>query len=89
MRHSTHTREYELFLTLLKSFRKEAGVTQVDLALRLKITQSHLSKFERDELRIDLVQLRQLCMVLGNSLPALITRWAAELTKRTGGRKVK
>lgn len=84
MRHSTHTREYQSFLRLLKELREDADVTQVELAKLLGISQSHLSKLERGELRIDVVQLRKICSVLGSSLPVFVKRWEEELetTKR-------
>jgi transcriptional regulator with XRE-family HTH domain len=44
---------------------KNAGVTQVALAQRLKETQSTISKYERGERRLDLVQLRLWCRALG------------------------
>ncbi len=89
MGHSTHTAEYQSLLRLLKMLRAEAGITQVDLSKGLEISQSHLSKLERGELRIDLVQLRQLCILLGSSLPAFVKRWEDELAKKPSSRKTK
>lgn len=89
MRHSTHTREYGTLLRLLKATREEAGVTQVQLADQLGISQSHLSKLERGEIRIDLVQLRHLCTLLVSSLPAFVSRWEDELAKKSSNRKTK
>lgn len=66
---SVHTTEYECFLQTLKSLREASGITQVELAESLGISQSHLSKMERGELRIDIVQTRNICLALGSSLP--------------------
>ena len=89
MKISTHSKEYYAFLRLLRLLREESGITQVELAKSLEITQSHLSKFERGELRIDLVQLRKICVVLGSSLPAFVNRWEVELSKKANNRKTK
>ena len=70
---SVHTEEYEAFLRLLRQAREDADVTQVDLADKLGITQSHLSKMERGELRLDVIQTREICLALGTTLPCLVS----------------
>jgi transcriptional regulator with XRE-family HTH domain len=65
MEKSLFTHDYRLFCRLLKKAREQANVTQVQLAKRLKETQSEISKFERGERRMDLVQLRRWCEALG------------------------
>lgn len=82
MEKSVHTREYAELLKLLREIRRIAGVTQVQLAARIGESQSHFSKMERGEVRLDLIQIRTICQVLGTSLPALV----AELEKRLTGR---
>ena len=47
---------------------------QVDLADRLGQPQSYVSKYESGERRLDLLELRQVCNVLGISLEAFIRR---------------
>lgn len=79
---SVHTSEYERFLRLLRDARETANVTQVDLAERLGISQSHLSKMERGELRLDIIQTREICLALGTSLPALASKLEEMLTRR-------
>jgi transcriptional regulator with XRE-family HTH domain len=65
---SQHTREYRVFLQLLRQARREAGMTQTDLAKRMRCTQSFISKCERGERRIDLVELRRMCRALRISI---------------------
>ncbi len=65
MQKSIHSAEYEAFLEQLKAAREEAGVTQVELADRLQITQSTVSKCERGERRLDIVEVRRWCHALG------------------------
>ncbi len=64
MEKSVFTPDYDLLRTLLREVRQRAGVTQVELAARLNETQSFVSKCERGERRLDLVQLAEFCRVL-------------------------
>lgn len=72
MAKSVHTTEYDCFLRVLRALREDSGVTQMGLAEALGITQSHLSKLERGELRIDIVQARDISLALGSTLPKLV-----------------
>jgi len=71
---SIHSRRYTALLMLLREVRSEAGVTQVELAARLGETQTFVSKCERGERRIDVVELRTICQALGTSLPSFVMR---------------
>jgi transcriptional regulator with XRE-family HTH domain len=82
MEKTVHTREYAVLLKLLRETRRAAGVTQVRLAERIGESQSHLSKMERGEVRLDLIQTRTICEALGTTLPA----FAAELERRLTAR---
>lgn len=62
---SIHTREYAAFLRLLRQIREDRGVTQSRLAELLEATQTFVSKCERGERRLDVVELRQWCIALG------------------------
>lgn len=57
MTKSVHTRNYRLFLELLINARKDAGVTQEQLAKRLNRPQSFVSKCENGERRLDVIEL--------------------------------
>lgn len=50
---------------LLKAFRKDAGLTQVETALRLGITQQTLSALERNAQKVSAERLLQLLSLLG------------------------
>lgn len=65
-------REYRLFLIRLRAARRGRGVTQVQLARRLRETQSFVSKCERGERRLDVVELRTWCRALGVSFPGFV-----------------
>lgn len=69
---STFTREYATFLRLLREARKKAGVTQEELADRIGNTQSFVSKCERGERRLDIVEVRAFCHAIGVSFPRFV-----------------
>jgi transcriptional regulator with XRE-family HTH domain len=72
MAKSTFTSEYRTFTRLLREARVRAGVTQVEMAKKLKQTQSYVSKVERGERRLDLVQLKWWCGALGTTLSTFV-----------------
>jgi transcriptional regulator with XRE-family HTH domain len=59
---------------LLKNLRTKAGLRQVDLADRLGQPQSFVSKVESGERRLDILELRQVCKILGVSLEQFAAR---------------
>ena len=61
MEKSIFSADYRLLLRQLIAARKRSGVTQVDLAKRLKETQTWVSKCERGERRLDVLELRAFC----------------------------
>lgn len=62
-----------MFLAFLKKTRRDAGVTQEQLAKKLKATQSFLSKVERGERRLDFIELRKWLRALGVPLLEFVT----------------
>ncbi len=67
---SIHRRENRLLIELLRELRLKARLTQVEVARRLDRPQSYVSDVERGVRRIDVLELRDLCQVLGISLSA-------------------
>jgi transcriptional regulator with XRE-family HTH domain len=65
MAQSTHHRRYQAFLDLLRSWRTEAGLTQSEVGERLGNTQTFVSKVERGERRLDVVEFAEWCEALG------------------------
>lgn len=58
-------RSAEQLPALLKAFRKQAGLTQGQLATRLGMTQQTLSALERNADRVSVDRLLQLLGILG------------------------
>lgn len=79
MPRTLHTQEQVALAELLRVARQEVGLTQERLAERLRRRQSFVSKIESGERRIDLVELRELCIALGISLRTFIDRFEASI----------
>lgn len=69
---SIFTADYRVFLRVLRKARQDAGLTQEQLAERLGQTQSFISKCERGERRLDVVEIRRICQVMRLSFPEFI-----------------
>jgi transcriptional regulator with XRE-family HTH domain len=81
MEKSIYTREYAVVLRLLVEARERAGLTQVELASKLGQSQSFVSKTERGDRRLDLVQLRTILRALEVRLTDFVRRLESELEK--------
>lgn len=64
--------EHTALLRLLQKHRKAAGLTQAQCSKALNRPQSFMSDVENGTRRLDIVQLRDLCAVLGISLTMLV-----------------
>lgn len=82
MEKSIFTRDYAVFLRQLRAEREKAGHTQAELAERLNQTQSFISKCERGERRIDVVELRAFCQAIGISYTEFVIRFERSLTRK-------
>lgn len=80
---SIHTEEYAALLALLREARQAANLTQVQLAERLGQSQSFVTKVETGDRRLDLIQLRTICLALGTTLPAFVEK----LEQRLGAQR--
>jgi transcriptional regulator with XRE-family HTH domain len=80
MRKSIASPEHQALCELLKQVRRGAGLSQVDLAERLGEPQSFVSRYETGQQRLDVLELRQVCLALGISL----TEFAERLERLLG-----
>lgn len=60
--------DHKFLVEQLKKARKEAGLSQKDVAAKLGKTQSYISKIEAGQLRVDLVQLKELSKIYKKEL---------------------
>ena len=64
MQKSTHTRQYRVFLDGLIQARKDAGLTQQQVADKLDRPQSFVAKYENGERRLDVVEFLEIANLL-------------------------
>lgn len=69
---SIYSVEYQQLCALLRELRREAGLTQVDVAERLDVPQSFVSKYESGERRLDVIELRHVARAIGTTLEAIV-----------------
>lgn len=62
---------------LLREIRVEAGLKQADVAERLGNDQSFVSRYERGERRLDLVELEAICAACKVKLEEFARRYSA------------
>ena len=63
-----HGQSRVILRRLLREVREEKSFRQQDLADRLAKPQSFVSKYESGERRLDLLEVREICLALGMSL---------------------
>jgi transcriptional regulator with XRE-family HTH domain len=61
---SVFTERYDRFRLLMVAARKSAGLTQDELARKLSRPQSFVSKYERGERRLDVVEFLEVARAL-------------------------
>lgn len=69
-------RDYQAVQALLRQVRVDAGLRQQELADRLGLPQSVISKVETGERRLDLVETELFCKAVGISLVDFASRLA-------------
>ncbi len=76
--------EYQAFRELMIDERKQQGLTQTDLAKRigLGMTQSDVSKIERGERRIDIVEFVVISKAMGIDTHEMLTKVEKLVNKR-------
>ncbi len=60
-----HDRRYQVLVERLRTARCAAEITQVELAAQLGAAQSYVSKYERAERRLDVIEVRAICKAIG------------------------
>lgn len=62
-------------LDALRQMREAASLRQRDVAQRLGVPQSFVSKYESGERRLDLLELEQICEACGTSLARFVAQY--------------
>ncbi|HPY76550.1 MAG TPA: helix-turn-helix transcriptional regulator [Anaerohalosphaeraceae bacterium] len=79
MQKSIYSKDQEQLQNLLRELRKQKGYKQKDLAALLKTPQSFVSKYEVGERRLDILEIRRICLVLGISLSNFVKELEARI----------
>jgi transcriptional regulator with XRE-family HTH domain len=61
-------------VNLLREMRIEAGLTQVDLGARIEKDQAYVSRYESGQRRLDVLEVREICQVVGVTLEEFAKR---------------
>jgi transcriptional regulator with XRE-family HTH domain len=81
MKKTINSKEHKILLELLFQLREQKGIKQTDLAKKLKVPQSFISKYESGERRLDLIELKQICFCLGISLTDFTSKFEKAVEK--------
>jgi transcriptional regulator with XRE-family HTH domain len=65
LKKALYERSYAAFTGLLREERKKAGLTQATLAKRLRRPQSYVSKYERGDRRLDVIEFLEVARAIG------------------------
>lgn len=74
MEKSIYSAEYQRLCLLLREIREEAGLTQNQVAERLDVPQSFVSKYEHCQRRLDVVELAHVAGALEQALWTVLSR---------------
>jgi transcriptional regulator with XRE-family HTH domain len=77
-----HTTEHEFLLVLLRERRAKSGISQVELAERLGVTQQYVSKVEGGQRRLDVFEFYRWCEGLGVSSREVYEEFSTTLDGR-------
>lgn len=72
MRDDLYSDEHRRLREILKRERLAAGLRQSDIASQTGRSQAYISKFEKGDLRLDVVDLVRICEVIGCSFVVVV-----------------
>jgi transcriptional regulator with XRE-family HTH domain len=68
-----HSKRHKRLIELVMAERKQAGIRQVQLAKKLKKSQTWIARLESGERRLDVIELIDLAEAIGFDAPAIVT----------------
>jgi transcriptional regulator with XRE-family HTH domain len=83
MKIPNENQQREKLLALLKEIRQKNGMTQIELAQKLGVPQSFVSKYEAGDRQLDILELKQICQLIGIPLDTFIHQLEERITHET------
>ncbi len=80
MPNSLHRYHYVVFRSLLVNARERSGLTQAQVAEKLKKPQSYVSKYERGERRLDFSEFLEIAEILRIDIFNFVDTYRLNLT---------
>jgi transcriptional regulator with XRE-family HTH domain len=68
MTKSVQTKEYAYFVERLRKARLEAGLSQDQVAKKIRRPQSHISNIESGQQRVDVIELQRFAKLYGKDI---------------------
>ena len=81
MKLSTKDSEREKLQELLKRVRQDKGIRQIELAEKLGVPQSFISKYESGDRRLDVLEVRRVCKAVGITLQEFVRKLEESLNE--------
>jgi transcriptional regulator with XRE-family HTH domain len=81
MKNSPYDIAYLELRQILKDLREAKHLTQAQLARKLSVPQSFVSKYETGERRLDVIETAQICRALETSMPQLLSKLSRRLKR--------
>ena len=79
MNKELYNKRWKLFREVLRTERKHHKVSQINLAKKLGIEQSYISKTEIGDRRLDIIELLEYCDAMGLTLTDFVFRMEGRL----------
>lgn len=73
MKKAIYTRKYKTLIARLKQARIDRKLNQMQVAKSLGTSQSHISKVESGQRRLDVIQLEEFAKLYGKTLSYFVT----------------
>ena len=81
MKIPNETIQREKLMHLLRELRQKSALRQAEMAKQLDVPQSFVSKYESGTRNLDIIELRQICQLMGISLQDFVKKLEEELNE--------
>ena len=79
--HTQNDGQYTVLINCLREQRLASGQTQQQLAEKLGVNQSYVSKYEQCQRKLDFIELRRIALALGTTHPSSTLTFESRLRK--------